>query len=152
MGVNTYITNYKVKTETITVNGNRAQGYWGFESTGTYNYVAYGQTFPYPYNFLESGQAPVGATTVVNPLFATSPIPAGSCVATGQFVSSLTGPSKSLTITGNEKNDIVVTVSLSVNHSFEWIEQGTPDGKWQPSKGETIVDMGIRGLVPINGQ
>ena len=141
VGVNTYITNYKVKTETITV-----------EAAGTYNFVYGGTSYPYPYNFLESGQAPVGATTVVNPLFATSPIPAGSCVATGQFVSSLTGPAKYLTITGNEKNDIVVTVSLSVNHSFEWIEQGTPDGKWQPSKGETIVDMGIRGLVPINGQ
>ena len=152
VGFNTYITNYQVKTQSITVNGNRAQGYWGFEAKGTYNGNYLGYPFSYPYNFLESGQAPANATTVVNPLFATSPIPAGSCVATGQFVTSLSGPGSTLTITGHETSDIVVTVSLSVNHSFEWIEVGTPDGKWQPSKGETIVDMGIRGLVPIVGQ
>ena len=151
VGVNTYITNYTVNTESITVNGNKLQGYWGFESKGTfpitYNNQVYGY---YPYNFLTSGQAPVGATTVVNPLFATSPIPAGSCVATGAFVTNtVTGPVTSLTITGHETQDITVTVSLSVNKSFEWIEQGTPDGLWQPSKGESIVDMGIRGLIPI---
>ena len=152
VGVNTYITNYKVNTQTLTVNGNKAQGYWGFESIGNIPITYAGQTYNYPYNYLTSGQAPVGATTVVNPLFATSPIPAGSCVATGQFVSSsVTGPVTSLTITGHETHDIVVTVSLSVNHSFEWVEV-VNDGLWQPSKGETIVDMGIRGLVPIVSQ
>ena len=152
VGVNTYITNYTVKTESITVNGSRKQGYWGFEAAGTYNGNYLGYPFSYPYNFLESGQAPAGATTVVNPLFATSPIPAGSCVATGAFVSnSKTGPVTSLTITGHETSDIVVTVSLSVNHSFEWVEV-VNDGKWQPSKGENIVDMGIRGLIPIISQ
>ena len=152
VGVNTYISSYQVKTESINVNGSRKQGYWGFEAAGTYNGNYLGYPFSYPYNFLESGQAPANATTVVNPLFATSPIPAGSCVATGQFVtSSVTGPTSTLTITGNETKDIVITVSLSVNHSFEWIEVNA-DNKWQPSAGETIVDMGIRGLVPIIGQ
>jgi hypothetical protein len=151
VGVNTYITSYKVNTESITVNGDKLQGYWGFEASGTYNGNYLGNAFSYPYNFLVSGQAPVEATTVVNPLFATSKIPPGSCVATGQFVSSLIGPGTSLTITGHETKDIVVTVSLSVNHSFEWVEV-VQDGKWQPSIGENIVDMGIRGLVPIIGQ
>ena len=150
VGFNTYIANYKVKTETVTVNGNRAQGYWGFEAAGTYNGTYAGYPFSYPYNFLTSGQAPAGATTVVNPLFATSPIPTGSCVATGQFVNSgRTGTS--LIITGRETQDIVITVSLSVNHSFEWVEVNA-DGKWQPSIGENIVNMGIRGLIPIIGQ
>ncbi len=96
------------------------------------------------------GEAPAGATTVVNPLFNSSPIPAGSCVATGQFVN--TGRSASnLTITGHETRDIVITVSLSVNKSFEWVEV-VNDGKWEPARGEYIVDMGIRGLIPIIGQ
>jgi hypothetical protein len=153
VGVNTYISSYQVKTESVTVNSNRAQGYWGFEAVGTYNGTYQGYPFSYPYNILQSGQAPVGATTVVNPLFATSPIPAGSCVATGAFVGSLSGPAAPLVIPphGTATHDIIVTVSLSVNHSFEWVEV-VQDGKWQPSKGETIVNMGIRGLVPIVGQ
>jgi hypothetical protein len=133
VGFNSYITSYKVKTETISVNGSRKQGYWGFESTGNY--------MGYPYNYLQSGQAPVGSTTVVNPLFATSPIPAGSCVVTGPFNGN------GLKITGTETSDITVTIALSVNHSFEWVEV-VNDGKWEPSKGEYIVDMGVRGMIP----
>lgn len=134
VGFNTYITNYLVKNQSITVNGNREQGYWGFESTGTIS--------GYPYNYLNSGQAPAGATTVVNPIASTSPILAGSCVVTGPFNAG------KLTITGSETNDIVVLVSLSTNQSFEWID-GNGNGKWEPSKGEKIVDMGLRGMIPI---
>jgi hypothetical protein len=134
IGFNTYVKNYKVKNQTISVNGNKTQGYWGFEYAANFS--------GYPYNLLTSGQAPAGATTVVNPLQATSPIPAGSCVVTGPFSGS------KLHLTGNETHDVVVTVSLSTNKSFEWIEAGTPDGKWEPSKGETIVDMGVRGMIP----
>lgn len=134
VGFNNYITSYPVKTQTITVNGNRAQGYWGFESSGTIS--------GYPYNYLNSGQAPAGATTVVNPISSSSPIPAGSCVVTGPFNGS------KLTITGNETQDIVILVSLSTNKSFEWVD-GNANGKWEPSKGEQIVDMGLRGMIPI---
>jgi hypothetical protein len=133
IGFNSYITTYKVDTQSIVVNANKLQGYWGFEAAGNF--------MGYPFNVLESGQAPAGATTVVNPLFATSPIPPGSCVVTAQFNG---GP---LTITGKETENIVVTVSLSTNHSFEWVET-VQDGLWEPSKGENIVDMGIRGMIP----
>jgi hypothetical protein len=133
IGFNTYLTTYKVKNQSLTVNGNRAQGYWGFETVIS----AAGYTLP----FITSGQAPAGATTVVNPIFATSPIPQGSCVVTGAFV-----PGK-LTITGNETNDVVVEVSFSTNKSFEW-EDVVADGKWEPSKGEQVTDMGIRGMIP----
>jgi len=150
VGVNTYITSYTVNTESITVNANKLQGYWGFESKGTYNVSYGGSSYPYPYNFLESGQAPAGATTVVNPLFATSPIPAGSCVATGQFQTSGTSNLTSLTITGHETSDIVVTVSLSTNKSFEWVDLNG-NGLWEPTQGENIVNMGIRGLIPYIG-
>jgi hypothetical protein len=133
IGFNTYITSYKIRQQQLQVNGNRRQGYWGFETTIN----VLGQNYP----FSTSGEAPAGATTVVNPLFATSPVPAGSCVVTAAFV-----PGK-LVITGNETSDIKVQVSLSVNKSFEW-EDRVADGKWQPGKQEAVVDMGIRGMIP----
>lgn len=133
IGFNTFIGSYYIKQQQLQVNGNRRQGYWGFETIIN----VLGQN--YPYN--TSGEAPAGATTVVNPLFATSPVPPGSCVVTAAFA-----PGK-LVITGNETSDINVEVSLSVNKSFEW-EDRVPDGKWQPARQEAVVDMGIRGMVP----
>jgi hypothetical protein len=128
VGFNTYITNYTIYTQTQAVNDDVLQGYWGFETS----------VFGIPY--VTSGQAPAGATTVPNPIFATSPIPQGSCVVTGAFT-------QPLVITGNETQDIVVTLSLSTNNSFEWVDS-TPDGKWQPEVNEQVVDMGLRGLIP----
>lgn len=133
IGFNTYIKNYKIKNQTLTVNGNEKQGYWGFETTISYAGVNY--------PIISSGKSPDRATTVVNPLFASSPVPAGSCVVTAAFT-----PGK-LVITGDETKDIVVEISLSTNKSFEWVEV-INDGKWQPSKGENVVDMGIRGMIP----
>ena len=136
IGYNTYIKNLTIKNQTLAINANKAQGFWGFETS--VNYM--GITYP----FTSSGQAPPGATTVPNPIFATSPIPAGSCVVTAAFVNS---PTNKLKITGSETSDIVIEVSLSTNKSFEWIDI-VPDGRWEPSKGESVVDMGIRGMIP----
>jgi hypothetical protein len=133
IGYRTYIKNHTIKTQSLSVNANKAQGFWGFETTVN---VA-GVNLP----FITSGQAPAGATTVPNPIFATSPIPAGSCVVTAAFT-----PGK-LKITGNETNDVVIDVSLSTNKSFEWNEV-VADGRWEPGKGEQVVDMGIRGMIP----
>lgn len=139
IGFNTYVTGYQINGHSYTPSstaggpGNHAQGYWGFETNvlGT--------------NYFADGQSP--GTTVPNPLFATSPIPAGSCVVTGQFVDN--GMTNSpLVITGTETNDIIITVSLSVNNSFEW-QEVTADGYYQPESGETVVDMGVRGMIPI---
>ena len=52
-----------------------------------------------------------------------------------------------LKINGNESSDIVIEVSLSTNKSFEWNEV-VADGRWEPGKGESVVDMGIRGMIP----
>ncbi|HLP11203.1 MAG TPA: hypothetical protein VK177_04665 [Flavobacteriales bacterium] len=123
VGYKTYLSTYTIKTQTVTVNANKLQGYWGFETFGT----------------VFEGEAP--GTTVVNPLFATSPIPAGSCLATGQFAAPLV-------ITGSETNDIVITISLSTNNSFEWEDDGG-DGLYEPTAGDSVVDMGLRGLIPI---
>ncbi len=136
VGYNTFISNFVIKNESVIVNGNKKQGFWGFETSGTISALN-----NYPFSFLETGQAPEGATTVVNPINSTSPIPAGSCVVTGAF------PGSKLKILGNETKDITIRVSLSTNKSFEWID-GNGNGKWEPTKGEQIVDMGLRGLIP----
>jgi hypothetical protein len=123
VGFITYITDYVLQSQTVTVNANKSQGYWGFETLGT---VTEGQS---------------AGTTVPNPINSTSPIPTGSCVVTGAFAPTFT-------ITGNETEDIVLTISLSTNDSFEWIDL-IPNGIFEPADGETVVDMGLRGLVPI---
>lgn len=135
IGFNTFIKSYNINTQPVAVNSNRKQGYWGFETT--YNIPGFGNRTD-----TVTGQAPDGATTVVNPLASTSPIPAGSCVVTGAFPSS-----RKLVLTGSETQDIVVEVSLSTNKSFEWRDV-IANGQWEPTKGEQVVDMGIRGMKP----
>jgi hypothetical protein len=125
IGYNTYISTFNVNTMPVVVNDDKLQGFWAFEA----------------FSQITQGQAPPGATTVPNPLFATSPIPQGSCVVTGQFA-------QPLVITGNETQDMHVIISLSTNKSFEWIEHSTP-GLYEPLNGDTVCDMGIRGLIPI---
>lgn len=127
IGYNTFISSYVVKDSTVTVNANKLQGYWAFEVNDP--------PFATP---VEQGQA--SGTTVVNPIFTTSPIPAGSCVVTGSFPVPLT-------VTGNETQDVVITVSLSTNKSFEWLETDG-DNVFEPINGEMPVDMGIRGMIP----
>ena len=129
IGYRTYITDYFINNQSVAVNGNRLQGYWGFETN-----------LPIVGPYVVTGQAPPGATTVPNPLFGQSDIPPGSCVVTGQFASPLV-------ITGNETEDIHIVVSLSVNNSFEWKENGN-NNFYEPLDGDTVVDMGIRGLIP----
>ncbi|WP_178991725.1 hypothetical protein [Winogradskyella schleiferi] len=124
VGYNNYITTFDLNGSAIAVNDDVLQGFWAFEALG----------------FTTQGQAPPGATTVPNPLFATSPVPQGSCIVTGEF-------SNPFTITGNETEDVTVTLSFSVNDSFEWTEVNA-DGQYEPSAGEQVVDMGLRGLIP----
>jgi hypothetical protein len=133
IGFNTYVKNLKIKTKEIAVNANKKQGFLGFETTISGG--GFSQTIA------ETSQAPEGATTVVNPLFATSPVPPGSCVVTGAFAGG------KLKITGTETRDITVEVSLSTNKSFEW-KDTYPNGKWDVLKGEPVIDMGIRGMIP----
>ncbi len=121
---NTYIRSHRIDQDELTVNDNRLQGYWAFETQY--------QTI--------SGQAPAGATTVPNPLFNSAPIPSGSCVVTGAFANPLQ-------ISGNETEDINVEISLSTNNSFEWVDNNGND-IYEPLDDEAVVDMGIRGMIP----
>ena len=125
VGYNSYITSFNLNESTFNINANKPQGFWAFETLG----------------FTTQGQAPEGATTVPNPLFNSSPIPPNSCVVTGEFENGLQ-------ITGNETQDITVTLSFSINNSFEWTEIHI-DGKYEPEAGEQVIDMGLRGLIPI---
>lgn len=132
VGFNTYVKSYRIKTQSKTLNSNKLQGYWGFE-TNTLGIVT-----------LSDGQAPAGATTVPNILYGISDIPAGSCVVTGRF-------DQDLVISGNEEKDIVVTVSLSTNNSFEWTDVDG-DNIFEPldasnNPKDMVVDMGVRGLI-----
>ncbi|HXD94457.1 MAG TPA: hypothetical protein VNX01_14720 [Bacteroidia bacterium] len=139
IGYNTQIGSYTIKTQTDVVGTDKQQGYWAFESApiGTY-------TVPY-----SKGQAPQGATTVVSPsAFATTAIPPGSCLVTGQFVNQA-GATTPLVITGHETSDVVITISMSTNKSFEWIKHSSPtDNYIYPLSGDTVVDMGLRGMMP----
>lgn len=125
VGYDTYIETHILGSYSFPVNANRLQGYWAF-GLNEFNYSISGQS--------------TGTTTVPNPIAATSPIPAGSCVVTGAFPADLV-------ITGNETNNIEIELSLSINNSFEW-EEVNLDGKYEPSAGENVVDMGLRGLMP----
>lgn len=123
VGFNQYIGSYQVQNQTVTLNENKLQGYWAFETVGQ---VYQGQT---------------AGTTVPNPLSATSPVPAGSCVVTGDFDAPFT-------ITGNETGDITVVLKLSTNQSFEWYDDNQ-NGIYEPLDGDYPVDMGLRGLKPV---
>jgi len=127
IGTNTYIRSFQVKDESISLNENRAQGYWAFETD-------------FPNIPVIEGQAPAGATTVPNPIFELSPIPFGSCLVTGKFETPLN-------ITGNETKDIVVICSVSINDSFEW-KDVDGNGNFDPVEGDQVVNMGVRGLIP----
>jgi hypothetical protein len=130
IGFNTYISSFMVNEQTIEVNDDKLQGFWAFEVNDP--------PFPIP---AQSGQAPPGATTVPNPIFDSSPIPQGSCLVTGVFP-------EPLTITGNETQDVVIHVNMSVNNSFEWIDVAG-DNIYEPAAGDQVVDMGTRGMFPV---
>ena len=135
VGYNTYINrltnNIGSTNVSLDVNANKLQGYWAFFTD-----------LAAPYIF--TGQA--AATTVVNPLSSTVPTPVGSCLVTGTFNNN------PLVITGNETEDIELTLSFSTNQSFEWYD-GNGNGAFDIDASnnsnniDSVVDMGLRGLI-----
>ncbi len=136
IGFNSYISSVTPHAKTVQVNSNKKQGFWAFETQFGSPYETFDQ--------ITSGQAPEGATTVVNPLAGIIDIPLGSCIVTGEFA-------EPLVITGEETEDIKVKLSFSVNNSFEW-EDANGNGQWDfngdGGSVEPVVDMGLRGLAP----
>jgi len=141
IGFNTYIGDLQVKEHSVTVNADKPQGFWAFETRLD---DPYQELFEQNTDPISTGQAPAGSTTVVNPLaeFGVT-LPQGSCIVTGQLETPLT-------ITGEETEDIKITLSFSINQSFEWIDNDG-NGEWDfyisGGEQEPVVDMGLRGLV-----
>ncbi len=135
LGYNTYISSVTPHSLPLSVNANKLQGFWAFETRFSPPLDLYNQVF--------SGQAPEGATTVVNPLAGIADIPPGSCIITGAFDSPLV-------ISGQEEEDRSITLSFSVDRSFEWVDSNGNDA-WDIDAGggtiEQVVDMGLRGLM-----
>ena len=135
LGYNTFLKNVKVREQEIDVNDFKLQGFWAFESNLSSPWSDYNQ--------ISSGQAPSGSTTVVNP-FPESPIPPGSCVVAGSL-------DRTISISDTQSEDVDLTLSFSVNDSFEWIDSNG-NGEWDlnagnPDQSEKVVDMGVRGLI-----
>lgn len=130
VGYNNYISSYKVKEKNVQINANKAQGYWAFET----------QAIP-PFYEGDVIQGQALATSVPNPLHSTSPIPPGSCTLTGPFA-------EVFEVTGDETEDIIIELSYSINESFEW-KDVNGNGIFEPIDGDEVVDMGLRGLIPI---
>ena len=134
VGYNTQINKLKIFSEEIEVNDAKLQGFWAFETQFADQFSSYNQVV--------TGSTPANATTVVNP-FPSSPIPPGSCVVSGSFDTPLT-------ITGEETEDINITISFSTNKSFEWKDLNG-NNEWDldaqnPTDSEPVVDMGLRGM------
>lgn len=145
IGFNTYISDFMIKNKSVTVDEDKVQGFWGFEVQLDEPYQSYYIQYANP-SGVTTGQSPNGATTVVNILeqFGVT-LPQGSCIVTGQL-------DEPLVITGNETENIDVTLSFSVNNSFEWVDDnGNGEWDWDVQAGtiEQVVDMGLRGLKVI---
>jgi hypothetical protein len=139
LGQNTYVTPYKVWSKMDNTKGNVKQGYWCFETKLVSSYASHDKMY--------SGYSPEGLTTAVNMMSTTVPNAIGSGIITGKFDTPLS-------ITGQETQDIYITLSFSVNRSFEWEESIERNGKWdynmQANTGqqpvEKVLDAGFRGL------
>lgn len=135
LGYNVFLKNVKVREQEVAVNDFKLQGFWAFETDLSSPWSDYNQ--------VSSGQAPSGATTVVNP-FPESPIPPGSCVVSGSL-------DQTISISTEQSEDVDLTLSFSANDSFEWIDLNN-NGEWDlnasnPNQSEKVVDMGVRGLI-----
>jgi hypothetical protein len=129
IGYNTYVQDLIIDNQEISINQNQLQGSYGFvASNGVSQNYGLGDSFS-------------GNTTVPNSIYATSPIPIGSSVVTGEF-------EEPFVVTNEEGMDRNITIHVSTNKSFEWIDS-TPDGVWDPTTLESVVDMGVRGMLPV---
>jgi hypothetical protein len=135
---NTFIKKHKIREKEETINANRKFGYWAFETALDRGFSQH--------NMFKNGQA-VG-TSSVNPNFLLAPVPISSGIMTGAFAAPLT-------VTGSELHDITVTLVLSTNQSFEWVD-AHKNGKWdidvQNLIAEPVIDASFRNLKAVVGQ
>jgi hypothetical protein len=132
IGYKTYIKNLTIKTQTLPVNANKVQGFWALKQPliilVLITLSLHQDKRPGCHNSSQPDLRYITNTGRVLCCY--------GCIY-----------SRKLKITGTETSDIVIEVSLSTNKSFEWTEV-VNDGRWEPGKGEQVVDMGIRGMIP----
>lgn len=141
-----YVDNFYAHDYRFNVKDTLAQNNWGFETVlGTGG-------FSFTYTDRQHGMD--SSTTAVNPMHFKSPIPVRTSIVTGALnvfesrkIGSDTTYEMPLTITGLEKDNVIVECVLSTNKSFEWRDVNG-NGKWDPFKGEPVIDMGLRGMKP----
>ena len=133
LGYNTFINSVTPWEIPLEVNDDKLQGFWAFETRFAEPFSALNQVY--------SGQAPEGATTVVNPLAGIADIPPGSCIITGEFDTPLE--------VSGDMSGLTLRLNFSINDSFEWVDENG-NGEWDfdlaAGTVEQVVDMGLRGL------
>ncbi len=78
----------------------------------------------------------IASTTQPNVLSSSSPIPIGGCIVTCPILP---------TLFLDQPDTKIITISISSNKSFEWVDHSDPN-YFEPFDGDTIVDVGIRGV------
>jgi hypothetical protein len=115
---------FEVKDSVYTQYSLKQNGEWYFEvDTPGYGIVQHGTAF----------------TASPNVLFQSVPTEANSCVVTCPI---------SPVLIMDYPMSKTITISISTNHSFEWVENSTP-GIFEPFDGDSIYDIGIRGVKVI---
>jgi hypothetical protein len=137
LAANTFISKHKVITKEDIVNDYRPQGYWLFETNLRAAFSAY--------NSFYRGQLAPRSVTAVNPLAASLATPRHSNI----FITRLDKP---ITITGEEKNNVTITLTFSTNQAFEWRDNNR-NGRWdidvQNIQNEPIMNFGLRGMKAV---
>ncbi len=137
LAAKTFISRHKVITKEDIVNDFRLKGYWVFETNLRAAFAAY--------NGVYRGQLSPTTVTAVNPLSASVTTPRYSSV----FIARLDKP---ITITGDEKKDINITLTFSTNQAFEWRDNNR-NGRWdidaQNIHNEPIINFGLRGMKAV---
>jgi len=121
-GFRTFIGSHAIGNNFFEINANKEKGYWAFALDNN-PFSAEGQSL--------NEHSTSGSTTSAA---------ADSNVISGKFL-------KEFQITGSETKDVVVTLSLSTANSFVWREVNF-DGRFEPSAGEVISDVGFRTITP----
>ena len=133
LGYRTYIRIIQGDSLTQEVNANRALGFWLLETKHPGS----------AWNKIFQSQVNSNQVTVVNELSGTAPIPNTTGVITGRF-------EEPLVITGEEPDDLYITLTFSVNDVLE-VEDSNGDGNLDINYqfdvlSEVLKDHGLRSL------
>ena len=133
LGYRTYIGSIQADTNDQEINANRALGFWLLETRQP----------EADWNKVIQTQLNSNLVTVVNELSDSAPIPNSTAIITGVF-------DEPLVITGEESDDLYLTLTFSVNKVIE-VADANSDGTWDLNYqfnvlSEELMDHGLRSL------